>query len=67
MVDLGANTLAHIAELLRHGCADRKGLRDGPLEWPNLSVFGLMHARQSRDGVHFPAGQCRSRKRPKAP
>lgn len=53
--DLGANTLGHIAEFCAHGCADRKGLRDGPLELPNLSVFGLMHAAKAATG-QFPAG-----------
>lgn len=53
--DLGSNTLGHIAEFCAHGCADREGLRQGPLTLPNLSVFGLLHAAKLATG-QFPQG-----------
>ena len=55
--DLGSNTLGHIAEFCAHGCADRDGLRSGPLMLPNLSIFGLLHAAKLASG-QFPQGMA---------
>jgi phosphopentomutase len=55
--DLGANTLGHIAEFCAKGAGDRPGLREGPLQLPNLSIFGLMQAAQNACGS-IPAGMA---------
>ncbi|SCX30132.1 Phosphopentomutase [Agrobacterium sp. DSM 25558] len=41
--DTGANTVGHILEACNEGRADRAGLRQGPLEIPNLAKMGLLH------------------------
>ncbi|HET7314912.1 phosphopentomutase [Salinisphaera sp.] len=47
--DTGADTLGHIVEAAAAGRADRPGLRQGPLELPNLAALGLAAcARASR-------------------
>jgi len=51
--DVGANTLGHIAERCAAGLADEG--RNGPLQLPNLSKLGLMHAAKDSAG-EFPAG-----------
>ncbi len=48
--DAGANTLAHIAERCANGEADRKGLRRGPLNIPNLAALGLYGAVEIATG-----------------
>ncbi len=53
--DDGADTLGHIAEFCAAGAADRAGLRHGPLQLPNMSALGLLHAAQAASG-QFPAG-----------
>jgi len=42
--DAGADTLGHIAAACADGRADRKGLRSGPLQLPNLDRLGLGRA-----------------------
>lgn len=42
--DVGANTLGHILEQTEAGKADKKGLRAGPLDCPNLAKLGFFHA-----------------------
>jgi len=39
--DVGANTFGHIAEQCAKGLADKPGLRQGPLNIPNLTRLGL--------------------------
>lgn len=53
--DEGADTLGHIAEFCAAGAGDRAGLRQGPLQLPNMSALGLMHAAKLASGA-FPAG-----------
>ncbi|NRP17223.1 Phosphopentomutase [Ensifer adhaerens] len=48
--DLGADTLGHIAEFCATGAADHAGLREGPLNLPNMSALGLMHAAKLATG-----------------
>ncbi len=42
--DAGANTFGHIAEQCAAGLADREGLRQGPLNLPNMMSLGLGQA-----------------------
>ncbi len=51
--DAGANTLGHIAEHCAAGDANIG--REGPLQLPNLTRLGLMHAARDSCG-EFPAG-----------
>jgi phosphopentomutase len=53
--DAGADTFGHIAEAAAVGRANREGLRDGPLDIPNLASLGLVHAAAESRGV-WPAG-----------
>jgi phosphopentomutase len=53
--DEGADTFGHIAEFCEAGAANRMRLRSGPLNLPNLSELGLMHAAKLATG-QFPAG-----------
>jgi len=39
--DAGSNTLGHIAKACAEGRGDQQGLREGPLELPNLEALGL--------------------------
>jgi len=48
--DAGADTLGHIAEACAKGGGDRAGLRQGPLNLPNLVRLGLSHACQASTG-----------------
>ncbi|MEM6461550.1 MAG: phosphopentomutase [Pseudomonadota bacterium] len=48
--DAGADTLGHIAEYCAAGLADRDGLRNGPLELPNLTSLGLVQAARLATG-----------------
>ena len=54
--DAGANTLGHIAQQCYSGQADEK--RSGPLNLPNLTRLGLMHAARDSCGS-VPRG-CRT-------
>jgi phosphopentomutase len=51
--DEGANTLGHIAEFCAAGAGDREGVRQGPLDLPNLTALGLGHAMRLAAG-HTP-------------
>ncbi|MAY61511.1 MAG: phosphopentomutase [Rhizobiales bacterium] len=53
--DAGADTLGHIAEYAMTGLADRKGLREGPLNLPHLVSLGLSDAAFMASGA-WPAG-----------
>ncbi|WP_237476718.1 phosphopentomutase [Lichenibacterium dinghuense] len=48
--DGGADTLGHIAEACATGCADRAGLRAGPLRLPHLDALGLGAAAAAASG-----------------
>ena len=50
--DLGANTLAHIAQACAAGEAEEG--RSGPLNLPNLDRLGLGAAMRLASGVPFP-------------
>lgn len=45
--DAGANTFGHIIEACAAGRADRQGLRQGPLDIPNMMSLGLGHAAEA--------------------
>lgn len=45
--DEGANTFAHIAQAAARGKADRAGLREGPLDLPNMTALGLTLAAET--------------------
>jgi phosphopentomutase len=62
--DTGADTLGHIAEFCALGAGDRAGLRQGPLELPNLVELGIGHAMRLAGGT-IPASLAGSG-RPKA-
>lgn len=51
--DAGANTFGHIAEACLAGAGDRKGLRHGPLNLPNMAALGLGRAAETATGFHF--------------
>ena len=42
--DAGANTFAHIHLACSEGLADIKGVRQGPLQIPNLTALGIYHS-----------------------
>jgi len=48
--DEGANTLGHIAEQCAKGLADADGIRQGPLNIPNLTRLGLAAAQADSSG-----------------
>jgi len=52
--DEGANTLVHIAEACAAGKGDRKDLRAGPLNLPNMDALGLGAAGRLASGVLAP-------------
>jgi phosphopentomutase len=52
--DAGADTLGHIAAACADGRADRKGLRSGPLQLPNLDRLGLEAAAEASTGKKLP-------------
>ena len=56
--DLGANTLGHIAEFCAAGIGDRAGLREGPLQLPNMAAVGLLHAHEAASRS-WPVGMAR--------
>ncbi|WP_099865973.1 phosphopentomutase [Pararhizobium haloflavum] len=62
--DEGADTLGHIAEFCAFGAGDRAGLREGPLELPNLTALGLGHAMRLARGST--PESLKTRDRPKA-
>ncbi len=49
--DAGSNTFRHIDEACTAGKADREGLRQGPLDLPNMMSLGLGHAAATAAGV----------------
>ncbi len=48
--DVGADTFGHIAAACALGAGDRAGLRNGPLQVPNLDRLGLSAAWQAAGG-----------------
>ncbi len=48
--DAGSNTFGHIDEACTAGKADREGLRQGPLDLPNMMSLGLGHAAAIASG-----------------
>lgn len=48
--DMGSNTFAHIASACYHGKGNENGLRNGPLEIPNLTRLGLNAAEMALTG-----------------
>lgn len=53
--DAGSNTFGHIAEACAAGKGDRKGLRSGPLDLPNMTSLGLLHAAAAAGHASPPA------------
>ncbi len=51
--DSGADTFGHIAAQAAIGYADQAGLRQGPLQIPNLAANGLYHAAASSTGIDY--------------
>lgn len=51
--DEGANTFVHIDEQCQLGLADKEGVRQGPLNLPNLKKLGLYHAAVASSGIEF--------------
>lgn len=49
--DEGANTFVHIHERCNQGLANRQGVRQGPLNLPNLTKLGLYHAAVASSGL----------------
>ncbi|GAK33396.1 phosphopentomutase [Iodidimonas nitroreducens] len=49
--DQGSNTFCHIAQACADGAADQPGLRQGPLNIPNLLALGLGHAARTAGGT----------------
>jgi len=49
--DSGANTFGHIYQACQEGRADKPGLRQGPLQLPNLTRAGLYHATVASSGL----------------
>ena len=52
--DEGADTLRHIAEYCAQGKADKQGVRQGPLNLPNLTRLGLNEAAKISKGISIP-------------
>lgn len=52
--DAGANTLYHIAKACAEGKADKVGVRQGPLQLPNLTRLGLNGAAKVSCGLDVP-------------
>ena len=48
--DAGADTIGHIAEACAAGRGDRAGLRQGPLDLPNMAALGLGLACEASTG-----------------
>jgi phosphopentomutase len=48
--DFGADTLGHIAQRCKNGDADRAGVRNGALNMPHLTAFGLGEACNAATG-----------------
>lgn len=51
--DEGADTFAHIHEACSAGLANKVGLRQGPLNVPNLTRLGLYHTALASSGVRL--------------
>ena len=58
--DDGADTLGHIAEFCAAGAGDREGLREGPLDLPNMSALGLLQSPRPHPAAVPPACPCRN-------
>jgi phosphopentomutase len=54
--DAGSDTFGHIEEACAAGKADRKGLRQGSLDLPNMMSLGLGHAAAAASGHARAAG-----------
>jgi phosphopentomutase len=52
--DAGADTFGHVAEACAAGRADRAGVREGPLQVPNLARLGLGLAAEQSRGAPLP-------------
>jgi phosphopentomutase len=52
--DVGADTLRHIAEYCAEGKADKEGVRQGPLQLPNMTRLGLNAAAKISQGAYVP-------------
>ncbi|WP_378945036.1 phosphopentomutase [Mesorhizobium sp. ANAO-SY3R2] len=51
--DVGSDTFGHIAAACAEGRGDREGLRNGPLQLPNMTALGLGRAAKLASGVEF--------------
>jgi phosphopentomutase len=58
--DEGADTLGHIAQACAAGHGDREGLRQGPLNLPNLDKLGLGLVMHASTGRKPPGFACRA-------
>ena len=58
--DAGSNTFGHIDEACTAGKADREGLRQGPLDLPNMMSLGLGHAAAIAAGHRAGGGALRA-------
>ena len=58
--DAGSNTFGHIAEACAAGKADRDGLRQGPLDLPNMMSLGLGHAAATAGRLRATASALRA-------
>ncbi len=56
--DAGADTIGHIADACAAGRADKRGVREGPLELPHLAAFGLGEACRVATGRVPPGLEC---------
>jgi len=54
--DAGSNTVGHILERAEAGEADKEGLREGPLDLPNMAELGLFHALDAASHHPMAAG-----------
>ena len=53
--DVGSDTFGHIAAACAAGGGDREGLRNGPLDLPNMTALGLGRAAKLASGSEFGA------------
>jgi phosphopentomutase len=56
--DEGSNTLGHIIQACEQGLADRQGVRQGPLQIPNLAGYGLYWSLLSSCGIQYGHKSC---------
>ena len=52
--DAGSDTFGNIVRQATAGCADRDGLREGPLRVPNMIALGLANAYREAGGESLP-------------